>query len=154
MIAIKARVNDPAIASFRYRVLTPIRALTERGHQVELYDEDRFARYEAVLFSKAFRAEDQALARRLSAAGKRVLFDLCDNMFYNPADLPKYRAVRDDLQELHRPGAVDQGEAVAEVVERGDVLLHRLAAAPRLGRRVADAGAGVHGPPAGRWRRP
>ena len=96
-LAFKARVQDPAIASYRYRVLTPIEVLGARGHAAELYDEARFDAYSAVLFSKAYRAEDQALARRLKAAGKRVLLDLCDDHFYNPQDLPKYRQLRQDL---------------------------------------------------------
>ena len=96
-LAFKARVQDPAIASHRYRVLTPIRFLERRGHAVELYDPARQARYHGVVFSKAYKAEDQALAERLRAAGKEVVLDLCDDHFYNPADLPKYRQARADL---------------------------------------------------------
>jgi len=96
-LAFKARVQDPAIASHRYRVLAPIRFLGARGHAVELYDPARFRRYDTVVFSKAYRADDQALARRLRAAGKQVVLDLCDDHFHNPSCLAKYRQVRADL---------------------------------------------------------
>jgi hypothetical protein len=96
-IAFKARVNDEAIASYRYRVLEPIRFLSARGHAVELFDEARFDHYGLVVFSKAYKAEDQVLAKRLKAAGKRVLLDLCDDHFFNPRDLEKYRRARQDL---------------------------------------------------------
>jgi hypothetical protein len=96
----KARVDDPTVASYRYRVLAPIEALRARGHTVETFDLSRLPSYEGVLFSKAFRSEDQELARQLRAAGKRVLFDLCDDLFYNPQDIPKYRQVRKDLLKM------------------------------------------------------
>jgi len=96
-LAFKARVNDETIASYRYRVLQPIAFLAARGHPVELYDEANFDRYETVVFSKAYADKDRKLARRLKAAGKRVLLDLCDDHFYNPEDLPKYREAREHL---------------------------------------------------------
>ncbi len=99
-IGFKARVRDVSVASYRYRVLAPIAALKARGQDVNLYDESRFDRYEAVLFSKAFLPEDQRLAERLIAARKRVLLDLCDNMFFNPKDMLEYRQVRQDLLKM------------------------------------------------------
>ena len=99
-LAFKARVLDSSVASYRYRVLTPIAFLTERGHAVELYDETRFDAYDAIVFSKAYKAADQALAKRARAAGKRVLLDLCDDHFFNPNDTPKYRQVRRDLMAM------------------------------------------------------
>lgn len=96
-VAFKARVQDSAVASYRYRVLTPIGFLSERGHAVELYDDDRFDQYRTIVFSKAYNAADRALAQRAREAGKRVLLDLCDDHFFNPNDTPKYRQVRRDL---------------------------------------------------------
>jgi len=96
-LAFKARAEDPTIASYRYRVLEPIRFLKARGHHVEAFDEARLDRYRTVVFSKAYGAEDRKLARRLKAAGKRVLLDLCDDHFFNPMDLPKYREAREGL---------------------------------------------------------
>jgi hypothetical protein len=99
-LAFKTRVQDSAIASHRYRVLTPIRFLAARGHAVELYDASRRRRYDTVVFSKAYKAEDRALAKRLRAAGQEVVLDLCDDHFYNPWGLAKYRQVRDDLLQM------------------------------------------------------
>ena len=96
-LAFKPRAADPLVASYRYRVLEPIAFLCARGHAVELYDEARFAAYGAVVFSKAYGADDQALARRLRDAGKRVLLDLCDDHFFNPEGLPRYQKARQDL---------------------------------------------------------
>lgn len=96
-LAFKARRHDPAIASFRYRVLAPIRFLTARGHAAEVYDEARFGAYDAVVFSKAYRPADQKIAQRLKAAGKQVVLDLCDDHFFNPAGDPDYREARGQL---------------------------------------------------------
>ena len=96
-LAFKPRSNDESIGSYRYRVLWPIAFLAARGHAVELYDEGNFDRYQTVVFSKAYGPADRKLARRLKAAGKRVLLDLCDNHFFNPFDLPKYREAREGL---------------------------------------------------------
>ncbi len=44
--------------------------------------------------------------------------------------------------ELDRPGAVEQGEAIAHVLEGGDVQLDGLVAGAGFGAGVADGGAG------------
>ena len=99
-LAFKARVQDPTIASYRYRVLEPIAFLKARGHQAEEFREDRLARYQTVVFSKAYGPKDRELARRIKAAGKRVILDLCDDHFYNPAGLAKYREADKSLREM------------------------------------------------------
>ncbi len=99
-LAFVARARDPAIASYRYRVLAPIQFLTERGHAAEVYEEARFDSYRTVVFSKAYRAEHQALARRLRQAGKRVVLDLCDDHFFNPGRLARYDKARGELLEM------------------------------------------------------
>ena len=96
-LAFKARLQDPTIASYRYRVLEPIRFLKARGQQVEEFDPAYLDRYRTVVFSKAYGPEDRKLARRLKAAGKRVILDLCDDHFFNPEGLPKYREAREGL---------------------------------------------------------
>jgi hypothetical protein len=145
MLAFKARVNDEAIASYRYRVLEPIRFLTERGHAVGLFDEAHFDDYAAVVFSKAYKAEDQALARRLRAAGKRVLLDLCDDHFFNPEDLAKYRQARTDLSAMIRlaDAVVCSTPVLAKTVrdEAG------LSAAPAVAPDVFEQASASAGPP-------
>ena len=96
-LAFVARARNPAIASYRYRVLAPIRFLAERGHAAEVYEEARFDSYRTVVFSKAYRDEHLALARRLRQAGKRVVLDLCDDHFFNPNGVARYDKARRDL---------------------------------------------------------
>ena len=131
-LAFKPRAADPAIASYRYRVLAPIAFLTARGWDVELYDEARVDRYEAVVFSKAYNAENRALATRLKRAGKRVLLDLCDDHFYNPHDLPQYEKARTNL--LAMIALADQvvcsTPVLAQAVQRAAGLEHLPAVAP------------------------
>lgn len=97
VIAFKAAVHDPKIASFRYRVEVPVAALRARGHAVEIFDPARAERYDMLVFSKSYRRPDQDLARAVKARGGGVALDLCDNHFYNPYDLPRYRQAREDL---------------------------------------------------------
>ena len=99
-LAFKARAPDPAIASYRYRVLEPIAFLKARGHAAEEFKEARLDRYRMVVFSKAYGPKDRELARRLKGAGKRVILDLCDDHFYNPAGLAKYREADASLREM------------------------------------------------------
>ncbi|MEI9964322.1 MAG: hypothetical protein WDM92_06090 [Caulobacteraceae bacterium] len=144
-LAFKARSNDPQVASYRYRVLEPIRFLGARGHAVELYDEARFARYAAVVFCKAYGREDQALARRLRDAGKRVILDLCDDHFHNPRNLPKYRAARADL--LAMIALADRVTCSTPVLARSVKLAAGLAQAPAVAPDAFEQAPVAAGPP-------
>jgi hypothetical protein len=120
LIAWKATKCDSSIASFRYRVQAPQAALQRRGHKSELFDPARQGRYDMVVFSKSYGPADHEIAAALKAAGKRVTLDICDNHFYNPFDLPRYRQARNDL--LKMIGLCDQvicsTPALAEIVTR------------------------------------
>jgi hypothetical protein len=100
LIGWKAAVNDRKIASLRYRVETPVRALQALGHAVEVFDPEREAEYDVVIFAKTYSLQDRALAGRVRARGGRVVFDLCDNHFYNPKNVPKYQQVREELLDM------------------------------------------------------
>ena len=162
-LAFKARVQDPSIASHRYRVLTPIRFLSARGHTAELYDPARRRRYDTVVFSKAYKAEDRALAGRLRAAGQAVVLDLCDDHFYNPRDLPKYRRAREDLLAMialsdrvicstpvlsrsvqHHAGLLTEPAVAPDVYEQSDAAVRP---SPPLDRPVRLLWFGRHGSP-------
>jgi hypothetical protein len=93
-IAWKASTKNREVASIRYRVLKPVELLSNRGHQVEIFDLDRVDLYDAVVFCKSYGPGDQSLATKLRRAGKRVIFDTCDNHFYNPYDLEQYEGAR------------------------------------------------------------
>lgn len=145
-LAFRPRVQDPTIASYRYRVLEPIRFLKARGQAVELYDEAYFDRYSAVVFSKAYGPEDRKLARRLRAAGKRVLLDLCDDHFYNPADLPKYREARESL--LAMIALCDQVVCSTPVLARAVQQHAGLAKTPAVAPDAYEPAGVTVGPPA------
>jgi hypothetical protein len=132
IIAFKARVNDPNIASYRYRVLAPIEALRARGHTVELFDERRVDRYDVVVFSKAFKRADQELAVALAKQGKRTLLDLCDNMFFNPRGVAKYETVREELLAMIAAcdGVICSTSTLAEQIHQEAGLAHLPFVAP------------------------
>jgi glycosyltransferase involved in cell wall biosynthesis len=125
----KAGSSDPAVASYRYRVLAPMEALTRRGHDVEPFDPAKSELYDQVVFCKSYGQEDRELARRLRARGARVVFDLCDNHLYNPFDHPKYRKAREHIGEM--VALADRvtcstptlAMIVAEAFGRGDVTV-------------------------------
>ncbi|MBI3300243.1 MAG: hypothetical protein HYZ75_18920 [Elusimicrobia bacterium] len=53
-----------------------------------------------MLFSKTYGRKDIELARALREKGRGVILDICDNHFYNPMDLPRYRGFREDLLSM------------------------------------------------------
>jgi hypothetical protein len=77
------------VASVRIRCLVPQRLLAANGWRSELFDAADPRRHDVVVFQKAYGADDLDLARRLSASGVRIVFDLCDNHFHNPGQGPE-----------------------------------------------------------------
>ncbi|MGZ8363603.1 MAG: hypothetical protein ACXW3D_06845 [Caulobacteraceae bacterium] len=100
LIGWKAAGADRTVASLRYRVEAPLKALRARGHAVEVLDPARAGAYDVAVFAKAYSPADRTLAMKVKAAGGRVVFDLCDNHFYNPYDLPKYRKAREHILDM------------------------------------------------------
>ena len=49
------------------------------------------------MFSKLYNESSQALARDLKRRGRAVIFDICDNHFYNPYGLEQFKLVRQQL---------------------------------------------------------
>ena len=96
----KGAVNDRRVASFRYRVEAPIEALKARGHAVELFAPANEDQYQVVVFSKCYSADDRRAAERIASRGGRVVFDICDNHFYNPFELPRYQRARDEILQM------------------------------------------------------
>lgn len=100
MIAWKHRDPNPKIASFRYRVLNPHLALIKAGCNSELFNPTHIHLYTTVIFSKAYGKDDILLARKLQSRGIKVIFDICDNHFYNPNSLAEYSELRARLLEM------------------------------------------------------
>ncbi len=96
----KGSVNDRRVASFRYRVEAPAEALKARGHSVELFKPANEDQYQVAVFSKAYSDDDRRAAERIASRGGRVVFDICDNHFYNPFELPRYERARAEILEM------------------------------------------------------
>lgn len=118
LVGWKAAVHDRRIASLRYRVEAPVRALQAIGHRVEMFDPACAPDYDTVVFSKTYSHADRQLAKAVRGRGGKVVFDLCDNHFYNPHDLPRYREIREEILEMlgHAHEVVCATPALAEVV--------------------------------------
>jgi hypothetical protein len=100
MLGWKPKFQDARVASVRFRCLNPIAELQKRGFPVELFDETHFSRYSGVIFSKLYDEDNYNLARNLQERGKKVIFDICDNHFYNPYRLEKFNIVRQQLLKM------------------------------------------------------
>lgn len=118
MLGWKPKFQDAKVASVRFRCLNPMAELQKRGFPVELFDEAYFTQYSGVIFSKLYDRQNYELARRLKERGKAVIFDICDNHFYNPYHLEKFKTVREQLLKmLHiADSIVASTPALAEVL--------------------------------------
>jgi hypothetical protein len=92
--------GDPRIASTRLRCLSPLSELQGRGYPVEAFDPRRADKYAAVIYSKLHGKQDCQEALALKRQGVRIAFDLCDNRFYNPANLPEWVEAADRLRRM------------------------------------------------------
>jgi glycosyltransferase involved in cell wall biosynthesis len=100
VIGWKPQFNDAKVASVRLRCLNPLAELRRRNFPVELFSPERFSSYSAVIFSKSYDEKSYDLAVELKQRGKRVIFDICDNHFYNPYNLVKFHYVRMRLLKM------------------------------------------------------
>src|SRR5437764_547284 len=89
--------HDEKVASVRYRTSWPLVGLRQRGRMVSLFQWGARHLYSALLFSKRAHLEDLYLGRQAKERGVSIIFDLCDNHFYNPKGLPEYQALRTRL---------------------------------------------------------
>jgi hypothetical protein len=100
VIGWKPKFNDITVASVRYRCLNPLKELQRSRFQIELFSEKNLDRYSAVIFSKLYDDRNYNLALKLKRNGKAVVFDVCDNHFYNPYGLEEFRVVRQQLLRM------------------------------------------------------
>lgn len=98
---------DRRVFSPRVRAILPARHLSAAGIAASVIPEDGRGDYDCVVFQKAYSKRDLALAERVSNGGGRVVFDLCDNRFYNPDNDP---ALAEGASRLER------------MIERSDVV--------------------------------
>lgn len=83
---------DPKVFSPRIRAVLPARYLSRAGFEAGIVPPDGSGRYDCVVFQKAYSKRDLEHAAAFKAAGARLLFDLCDNHWYNPSADPKVEA--------------------------------------------------------------
>jgi glycosyltransferase involved in cell wall biosynthesis len=93
--------------------------IRKKGLDVELLQKDYLARYRVVVFSKTYDTSSLAIAKAVHAHGGRVIFDLCDNHFYNPFDLPAYTRAKFDIGEMVKIAdhVVCSSQYLADVVQ-------------------------------------
>ena len=82
-----ASSDNVKVASSRIRTLVPIDFLQSIGYSVELFEMTHALQYKIVVFSKRYDHKSILLAQRLKEQGVVIVFDLCDNHFYNPNKL-------------------------------------------------------------------
>jgi len=100
MIAWKPKSQNPSIASVRYRCLIPLQELRKNGLAIDLFDADKVSKYRAIIFSKLYDENNQKLALQLKKNQTKIIFDLCDNHFYNPYNLPEYQKAKVNLIKM------------------------------------------------------
>jgi hypothetical protein len=100
MLGWKPKFEDPKVASVRFRCLNPIAELKRRNFPVELFHQPHVPNYSGVIFSKLYDERNYRLAQELRKQGKAVIFDICDNHFYNPYHLEKFKVVREQLLKM------------------------------------------------------
>lgn len=110
--------RDPSIASVRIRCLHPLAHLRRHDYPVELFDPKDPDKYGAVLFSKRYDRKSLETAQVLKQKGVRIVFDLCDNYFYNPVGRPKRKEQAERLRRFIdiADRVVVSTEALAEIV--------------------------------------
>lgn len=93
--------------------------LQSRGYSVEVFDRRHVSRYAAVVYSKAYDDSSYHEAVDLKLKGARIIFDLCDNHFYNPRNLRYWKDARERLRRMMTlaDGLVASTEALAEVMK-------------------------------------
>lgn len=92
--------TDLNVASSRIRCLDPMSFLQSLNYPVELFNKTHAHRYKAVIFSKKYSSGDYRLARKLQENGTKVILDICDNHFYNPANNETLAKRAADLKKM------------------------------------------------------
>ena len=116
----KPRSCDPRVASSRLRCLGPLAELQSRGYPVELFEPRHLDRYAAIVYSKVYDDASYHQALELRRKGSRIIFDLCDNHFYNPRSLKYWEEARERLRRMMTlaDALVASTEALAETMQR------------------------------------
>lgn len=108
-------------ASSRLRAYLPCEYLRREGWRTEIFDPNRAASYDVVVFQKRYDETSLELAGSLQRRGAKVVFDLCDNHYHYELDEPERLAERTRLLD-GMIEAVDlvtaSTEALAEILRQ------------------------------------
>jgi hypothetical protein len=132
----KPFLYDPTVASVRLRSLLPCKYLESAGFHTTIVPADGSGSFDCVVFQKAYEHHDIALAERLAARGVRIVFDLCDNHFWNPDDDPVFaeRAARlRRMIDLADAVTVSTPELVEWVAPQPAAVVDDVVEVPRTG---------------------
>ncbi len=91
---------DPKIASVRIRCFNLLPQLQSYAVPVELFQLQHAHRYKAVVYSKRYDDASYAEAIDLRGKGIRIIFDICDNHFYNPKKIPDWDKAGERLRRM------------------------------------------------------
>jgi hypothetical protein len=152
MIGWKPKSSDTRVASTRIRCLNPLHELQHRGFPVELFRPEHASQYTAVVYSKLYDEASYREAVGLRENGTRIVVDLCDNHFYNPAGNPELARARVGLERMLRLADY----LVASTPEIGAVIRAELGTdrpVSVIGDAVEETIAGVYEPALRRWLR-
>lgn len=78
----------------------PIDYLNRAGWDCEIFNQANISKYNIVVFQKCYTKNDIELACELKASGIKIVFDQCDNHFYNPAQQPELNERVERLQQI------------------------------------------------------
>ena len=82
---------DPNFPTYRIRALQMHEQLQKAGFRSEMIDDETgFAHFDAVIFFKAFNRLELTAMERAKKAGKRVVFDVAEDLLAHTADFPFY----------------------------------------------------------------
>lgn len=98
VIGWKPKSYEFNLASSRLRCLNPLIELQRRNYPIELFNGNR--KYSAVIYSKRYDDIDYTEAKKLQDLGTHIIFDLCDNHFYNPNNLTEWHNNADKLRRM------------------------------------------------------
>ena len=146
----RPKSSDTRVASARIRCLNPLRELQRRGFPVELFQPQHGSQYTAVVYSKLYDEASYREAVDLRGRGTRIIVDLCDNHFYNPAGNPELARARVGLERMMRMAH----HLVASTPELGAVIRAELGTERQvtiIGDAVEETIVGVPEPGLRRW---
>lgn len=100
IVAWKPRFYDVRSAGTRIRCIAPMKALAAHGYATEVFKKSRREIYDVVVYSKLYDHDNFREASALQRVGTKIVFDLYDNHFFNPYDLPDLKTARDQICQM------------------------------------------------------